>query len=238
MAKSIKKIFIIAGLSLLVFPIFVFAQNRAAIDVSIPCISCAHADDPSPVGLIANFYELAIAFSGVLALGIIIYAGIIRIINANNPGKVGETNDMIYNALLGIVLLFGAYILLNTINPQLTKLELPALSEIEAPPKTDGDLNPDTYIYCGNKKTDGTISTKCPLSDDKCVDRGELVSPRYSCVKQDIKREYYACVKTGVVICNGSPVAYPESLAECQKRCLSASGTTCEIQTEICNPPK
>lgn len=208
----------------------------ATIDISIPCISCEYADNSSPVGLIANFYEMAIALSGVLALGMIIYAGIKRIIGANNPKEVSESNDIIYNALLGIVLLFGAYILLNTVNPQLTKLEMPALSKIETKGKEGADKNPDTYIYCGNKKTDGSISMKCFLLDDKCVDRGESVSPRYNCEKQDIKRDYYGCTSPGKVTCNGTPVAYPESLAECQKRCASQPKSVCEIQTEICGP--
>ena len=204
MAKSIKKIFIIAGLSLLVFPIFVFAQNRAAIDVSIPCISCAHANDPSPVGLIANFYELAIAFSGVLALGIIIYAGIIRIINANNPGKVGESNDMIYNALLGIVLLFGAYILLNTINPQLTKLELPALSEIEAPAGAGGGaggIEQYQFLDVEGKKVEG-----CYMSMDACA----------SACSETRCSKVLSCIVSGVGACpigNIPEITDPEALA-------------------------
>ncbi len=148
----------------------------ATIDVSIPCISCKYADSSSPIGVIANFYELAIALSGVLALGMIIYAGILRITNAGNPGKVSESNEIISNALLGIVLLFGSYILLNTINPQLTKLEIPAVSKIEIKPAVPvpGSPNDD---YC-TKDHVGKCSSD--VFECKKGDNGE-----YGCVQKD-----------------------------------------------------
>ena len=108
--KYHTKLFLIAVLIAVIFPAIGLAQERAKIDISIPCISCKNASGDNPVGLIADFYELALALSGVLALGMIIYAGILRVTSANNPSKVSESNDIIFNALLGIVLLFGAYI--------------------------------------------------------------------------------------------------------------------------------
>ncbi len=153
----------------------------AAIDVSIPCISCKYANDASPVGLIANFYEMAIALSGVLALGMIIYAGIKRIIGANNPKEVSESNDIIYNALLGIVLLFGAYILLNTINPQLTKLELPVLTKVEerASEGILGEGNPNdgycTKEHTGKCSSDVLECRKGENGEYKCVPKDNIV---------------------------------------------------------------
>lgn len=183
----------------------------ATIDISIPCISCKYAASSSPVGLIANFYELAIAFSGVLALGMIIYAGILRVTNASNPGKVGQSNEIIYNALLGIVLLFGSYILLNTINPQLAKLEIPSLAEIKIPPPTGGAGS--TAICSGD--TMGSCSLpvqKCEKGADgkfKCVPKDNVV---WACVAK-----YYPDPESGI--------ADPDKYIMCMRRTLPSGAT-------------
>ncbi len=186
-----KKILSILAFAVIILPVFAFAQNRAAIDVSIPCISCKYANDASPVGLIANFYEMAIALSGVLALGMIIYAGIKRIIGANNPKEVSESNDIIYNALLGIVLLFGAYILLNTINPQLTKLELPVLTKIEE--RVSEGILESSYKCTGN---DGVRVASCHQSMEECAK--DCIGGETRCTKTDF------CAPSGLGAC---PVA-------------------------------
>lgn len=158
--KYHTKLFLIAVLIAVIFPAIGLAQERAKIDISIPCISCKNASGDNPVGLIADFYELALALSGVLALGMIIYAGILRVTSANSPSKVSESNDIIFNALLGIVLLFGAYILLNTINPELTKLEIPQLSKIEIKEQAGGYSCYDA---------DGAAVKSCHATADECA---------------------------------------------------------------------
>lgn len=210
MGNLARKLLFITSLSLLIFPVLTFAQARATIDVSIPCISCKYATSASPVGIIANFYELAIAFSGVLALGMIIYAGILRVTNASNPGKVGASNEIIYNALLGIVLLFGSYILLNTINPQLTKLELPALTKIEVPVSATTDYvqyecTGETGVVYGSGN-EGVRTVSCHQTQKECQD---LCANKNSCNK------VLSCIVSGVGECPiGSipPITDPEAL--------------------------
>lgn len=199
--KNIKVVLI---LGLLFLPVFVFAQNRATIDISIPCISCDYADNPSPVGLIANFYEMAIALSGVLALGMIIYAGIKRIVGAGSPKEVSDSNDIIYNALLGIVLLFGAYILLNTINPQLTKLEIPTLSQIEVKESSDAVAS----SYQCNADADGIKAASCHDTMEDCVNKCSALA------RDKCRKVAYCAVSSGSCpIGDIPPITDPEALA-------------------------
>lgn len=56
---------------------------------------------------------------GIVAFVQIIYAGWIYLTAAGNTTKTGDAMKKISNAILGIVLLFSSYIILNTINPDL-----------------------------------------------------------------------------------------------------------------------
>lgn len=181
----------------------------ATVDISIPCISCTHASSTNPVGLIADFYELALALSGVLALGMIIYAGIMRVTSANKPSSVSESNDIIFNALLGIVLLFGAYILLNTINPELTKLQIPQLSKIKVASSTASDI--------GGKMCYGDQFGTCALPDVQECKKGD--DGKYSCKAKDnvvwgCKGKFYSSSA------DGTNVEIAEKWLSCMSRTL------------------
>lgn len=72
--------------------------------------------------LIGNFYQWALGIGGIIALGIIIFGGILYTISPGNSSRQNNAKTWIISALLGLVLLFGSYAILNTVNPDLTKL--------------------------------------------------------------------------------------------------------------------
>lgn len=88
--------------------------------------------------LIANFYQWALGIGGLIALGILIFAGILYTISPGNSSRQGEAKTWIFSAILGLALLFGSYAILNTVNPNLTKLvslkESLEKTEFNAPP--------------------------------------------------------------------------------------------------------
>lgn len=84
----------------------------------------------NPVGWVANFYQFALAASGVLAFGAIVYGGFKYTLAAGNPSGQSEAKQWIWGALQGIILLAAAYLILRTINPKLTELRLPTLRSI------------------------------------------------------------------------------------------------------------
>ena len=59
-------------------------------------------------------------------------------LSAGSPSGQSDARDQITQALLGLTLLLGAYIVLNTVNPSLTSFNLPQLKEIEVPANTSG----------------------------------------------------------------------------------------------------
>ena len=140
-----KKVFLtLIFLSLLSFSAFAFAEGEpAVINVDLPGPYDVSAT--GPVGFIANFYYFALGLGGLLAFGSIVYAGIKWTTSQGNPGTISDAKDQIVQALWGLVLLGGAFVILNTINPELTILQIPKLGEIEVatstPPVAEGECS-------------------------------------------------------------------------------------------------
>ena len=114
----------------LVFFSAVLGAHAAELNLNIP------VDNPStnPAGIVANFYEFALAIGGLLAFGAIIFGAIKWTVSAGNPSQISDAKQWITDALLGLLLLVGAYLILNVINPCLTDLRLPKLEQIAKNP--------------------------------------------------------------------------------------------------------
>lgn len=84
-------------------------------------------------GFITNFYSFALMMAGILAFGAIVYGGIKYAVGKGNPSSETEGKSWITNALLGLLLLAGAYVILFTINPQIVTLNIPGLPQLAAP---------------------------------------------------------------------------------------------------------
>lgn len=65
-------------------------------------------------GLVSEFYNIALGLVGVVALGAIIYGGILWTVS-KTPSGSQEAKDWITGAISGLLLLLGAYLLFNTI---------------------------------------------------------------------------------------------------------------------------
>ena len=79
-----------------------------------------------PIGIaekVQNLYTWAVSLAGLVALGIIIFGGVLYAASAGNPSRITEAKTWITHALLGLSLLFGSYLILGFINPDLTRLE-------------------------------------------------------------------------------------------------------------------
>lgn len=135
---------------LCIVTLLVFAQQGAAaeVNVNLPGSNPASA---GPAGIIGNFYESALLISGLLAFAVIVYAGLKYALAVGNPSKQSDARDHVTQAFLGLLLLLGAFVILNTINPGLTEFQLAGLEKL-APPQEQ-----NTVPVCGGT-TFGTCS--------------------------------------------------------------------------------
>jgi hypothetical protein len=81
-------------------------------------------------GSINSFYNRALAFGGMAAVGVIV-AGAIMYATSGAIDKKNLGKEMITSAIWGLVLLLGAFIVLNTINPELVELKTPEGPKID-----------------------------------------------------------------------------------------------------------
>lgn len=116
---------ILALLSFILIAPIAFADEGKTIDQVI-------AEQKDLLALpIANFYQWALGISGFLALGILVYAGLLYITAGGNASRQGDAKQWIWSALIGLTLLFGSYLILNTINPDLLKFQNLDLSQVK-----------------------------------------------------------------------------------------------------------
>jgi hypothetical protein len=86
--------------------------------------------------LIKYFYEWGIFLGGLAVLISLIFGGFLYLTSAGNPARLREAKDRIFSALIGLVLLLSIYLILNTINPELTTLVPPSFEPPEMPSVT------------------------------------------------------------------------------------------------------
>lgn len=113
-------------------PLFAFAGSTAAVTINPNIPGVYNVSTAGPCGWIVNFYNFALIMAGILAFGAIVFGGFKYATSAGNASKQSEGRSWIWSALLGVLLLAAAYLVLHTINPNLTNCSLPSLSGISA----------------------------------------------------------------------------------------------------------
>lgn len=132
-----KVILIILLLSLF----FALAGSVQAIDTivkSYPKLPGA----PEPTAGIPQYIRYIFIFSlglvGITAFIAILLAAIGYVTSVGNPQKAADAKDKIFSALLGMLILLGSYVLLNTINPDLLKFKTEIVGEkVDIPVETE-----------------------------------------------------------------------------------------------------
>jgi hypothetical protein len=128
-----------------------------------------------PSALIKVIINWAFKFAGVFAFAMIVFAGFEYTTSGGNTSKQKDAQEKIIGAIVGIILLFSFYIILNTINPDILKEP----SEPSSTSETPEEATPEEEIQpqqIGNFVLIGPNSDEykdIPLSS-------ELLSPPYN----------------------------------------------------------
>lgn len=117
-------------------------------------------------GKINKFYQTSIVLGGIAAVVVIVIGGIMYsvsgAINKKNEGK-----EIIISAISGLVLLLGAYVVLNTINPEIVNLSDPAgIKKIES---FSGNLNLSNYSCEKNPGIRECNENEDPINEENGV---------------------------------------------------------------------
>ncbi len=85
-------------------------------------------DNSTLTDLIAYIYEWAMTIGGIATFIALISAGFQYLTSAGNVTKMSDAKQQITSAITGLVLLLSTFLILSTINPELTTLEIPEIS--------------------------------------------------------------------------------------------------------------
>ena len=146
------------------------AQGYTPI-VGIP--GMADNNSLSTEGYVQALYKLSITAACLIALVKIIWAGVKWTLSDVVTDK-GSAKKDIWSALFGLLIILCAVLVLNTINPNLTKLNIfgdaPSLEDIEGteppPPRTEVDQCPTGTTYTLSVTGEVTCVTSLPTLEE------------------------------------------------------------------------
>jgi len=103
--------------------------------------------------LIVYLYTFFLSIAGLIAFGSFVFAGFLFMTSGANPGLRSQAQNRIRQAVLGLALLLGTYILLSIINPELVLLHEPGvradLTQQESIQEPPSPLSRMTLEYLG-----------------------------------------------------------------------------------------
>lgn len=130
-----KKIFLIV----LLLALFVFFAEMSviaqeALEVEYPTIgefrpTSSDAEGfPDHLRYAINFLTIA---ASVVAFGALVYGGFLWMTSEGEPLKMQKSKERITASLIGLVIVLGSFLLLNSIDPQLVELEEVKIEEVD-----------------------------------------------------------------------------------------------------------
>jgi hypothetical protein len=118
-----------------------------------------HWEVCGPADYLSGVYKLSLGIGVFLAAMVIVMAGIKYATAGDNSGKQKEAREDIFQAIFGLLILFGSVVILRTIDPNLSDLgklqSLPQTSLIKLdpilPPDPKWDENRECLKVCQEK---------------------------------------------------------------------------------------
>ncbi|MFA6215816.1 MAG: pilin [Patescibacteria group bacterium] len=146
---------LLASLILTIFlPVLVLAAGETtppkmqviigSTKIDFQTVSCTAGSECSIPWLgqyISALYNYGVGFAAALAIVMIMVGGLVWLMSAGSPDKVGKAKEFITSALSGLFLALFAIMVLTAINPKLTNLEAIRIKQI-AVAKLPGVISP------------------------------------------------------------------------------------------------
>lgn len=162
----------IAALILLLLP-----SAAWALEVAFPSVQGVEVTDSmGPAEWVRYLFLMAQALVGLAIIYALVRSGVEWMTARGNEGQVKTAKDRITGAVLGLIILLGSYIFLNTINPQLVQIRNPSVpvpenSGLDFYRKLFGQITGDGSLNgsCGDGYGNCITGLTCDLGTKKCV---------------------------------------------------------------------
>ncbi len=129
---------------------------------------------------VAAAYAFFSGAIGILAAVMVLWGGFRWLTAAGNSSRVDAAKETIYSAIIALVLTLGAFVLLNTINPELVKIQdltslITPIVRLEQP--TSGDYVEASHLSEQVAQDTEAKTTKEEFNDKPCPSPQELSEP-------------------------------------------------------------
>ncbi len=173
--KKNLRVFIFAFLICICFTIAsqkVFAADGYQLLESMPGVGDAKSAAPQFPVYISKMYNFFVAFVIIAALLMVTIGGFSYILSAGNQAQAGTAKKIITDALIGLVVVFISWLVLNTINPDLLNTN-PNMSSLQSGAKSTDKAGDDTTI---NNTSTVTHDGKNYATNEECKAQANISS--------------------------------------------------------------
>jgi hypothetical protein len=142
-------------LAIILLSCFLFFSKTLALETNWPDspggTSFPDINNPADKGLgqmVKYFYEWGITIGGVVTFFSLVLGGFKYLTSMGNPTLMAEAKNQIQSAIFGLILLLSSWLILNTINPDLTSFKSNPLDFSQVPDVVYRDLAEYTGPPC------------------------------------------------------------------------------------------
>ena len=110
------------------------ANSNLGLEVKYPSLTQVAPPPQVTHGYLVDYikyiFGVAIFLAGIVALVAFLKGGFSYLTSVGNPSRMRDARDQILAGILGLIIVLGSFILLNTINPKLTEINPPAITGV------------------------------------------------------------------------------------------------------------
>ncbi|MDD4624813.1 MAG: pilin [Candidatus Paceibacterota bacterium] len=118
----------------------------AALELAYPPLGSIQLPaNPSLVEYLRYIFAFTVLVSGIIAFGMTVSSGIKWLTSAGNVSKTSAAKEEMFSSFLGIVIVLCSWLVLNTINPQLTAFNISPIQK-EGVTVTLANANPNDNL--------------------------------------------------------------------------------------------
>jgi len=164
--------------------------------------------------MVKAFYDYGVGIAGILAAIMLMAGGLLWLTSAGNSSRIEQAKNLIFSSIIGLVLLFGAWMMLKTINPNLVDFGINSVPIIETI---------QTVNICTQDKGEIQVFCKdgvCKNSEDEVI-TGKICPAQEKCIKVDFQegKDIFDCKEIAAINC-------------CQYKKNSTTVITCQTVIE------
>ncbi|HLC69611.1 MAG TPA: pilin [Patescibacteria group bacterium] len=191
-----KILFTLGVLLVVMVPVLVLAdQYGVSATADAGGLSKSFAGASSIPEAIGNIISVALSFLGIVFFGLIFYAGILWMTALGESGKVDKAKNLIETAIIGLIIVIGAYAISTFVFDKLVNGEAGSTET----PAVDCSVADMDGKDCGDNKicNDGTCLTECEVRE-----QGDCMAPADCDVGSGVSRQVPSlCPGGGENIC-------------------------------------